>query len=123
MLPSWMDSFMRRSEISGALTAYTQSASLSFTDILRIAIRLLIMPFVSMAGTDNKDTLLLMERLSPLFLLLPAAAYGTGYLRGPSVRAGVHTEIAANNRKRISREKKERRARAERNQKGPEQLN
>ena len=49
-LPSWMDAYMRRSEISGALISYTQGASVTVTDILRILVRLMIMPFISMCG-------------------------------------------------------------------------
>ena len=121
-LPSWMETFMRRPEIGGALAAYTQAVSVSFTDIIRLIVRIAMMPFVSMAGADNKGLLLMLERLSPLILLLPALAYGIGYLQGPARRKTVHTEIAENRRKRISREKRERK---KRNivHKEPEQLN
>lgn len=121
-LPSWMETFMRRPEIGGALAAYTQAVSVSFTDIIRLIVRIAMMPFVSMAGADNRGLLLLLERLSPLILLLPALAYGIGYLQGPARRKTVHTEIAENRRKRISREKRERK---KRNivHKEPEQLN
>ena len=123
VLPSWMDSYMRRPEISGALVQYTQSASVSFTDIIRILVRILIMPFISMVGAENRDLLLTIERISPILVLLPAVSYGSGYLRGPSRRTFIHSKIAENRRKRISREKRERKARTARMPKGPEQLN
>lgn len=119
-LPSWTEALMRRSEISAPLTAYSQEMPLSFTDFVRIAVRIMMMPFVSMAGSENRDLLLLLERLSPLIMLLPAAAFGIGYLHGPAVRTGVHTDIARSTKKRIADEKhrKETRARKE-----TEQLN
>jgi len=123
VLPSWMDTYMRRSEVSGALVQYTQSGSVSFTDIIRIAVRILIMPFISIAGAENRGLLLTIERLSPLLVLFPAISYGSGYLLGPSRRTKVHSEIAENRRRRVSREKRERKARITHTPKGPEQLN
>ena len=121
-LPSWLDSYMRRSEISDALAGYSQGASATTTDIFRIIIRLAIMPFVSMCGAENRGLLLFVERISPLIVMIPAAAYGTGYLQGPARRRKVLTEIEENARKRRIREKRERRARSV-VPKGPEQLN
>ena len=121
-LPSWLDSYMRRSEISDALAGYSQGASATATDIFRIIIRLAIMPFVSMCGAENRELLLFVERISPLIVMIPAAAYGTGYLQGPARRRKVLTEIEENARKRRIREKRERRARSV-VPKGPEQLN
>lgn len=122
-LPSWMETYLRRSEIGDALTGYTQSISITVTDIVRIIVRIMIMPFVAMAGAENRDLLLLLERISPLIVFLPAASYGTGYLTGPAKRKMVHTEIAANNKKRISREKRARKARRNSAARTPEQLN
>ena len=122
-LPSWMDAYMRRSEVSGALISYTQGVSVTVTDIIRIFIRMMIMPFVSMCGSENRDLLLIMERFSPLLVSLPAVAYGTGYLQGPVQRKKIHTEIAANARKRSIREKKEKKAKNARKTNEPQQLN
>lgn len=122
-LPSWMDSYMRRSEISGALAVYTQAEPMYITDIIRIIVRLMIMPFISMAGAENRGALLLAERLSPVLVLLPAVAYGAGYLQGPARRRIIHTEIATNAKKRRIREKREKRSRISAAPKGPQQLN
>ena len=122
VLPSWTDAYLRRSEISGALISYSVSNPIHLTDIIRIIIRLTIMPLVSMAGSENKSVLLIIERISPLIELLPAIAYGTGYLQGPAKRKQIHMEIEQNRRKRISREKRERKARITA-PKGPQQLN
>ena len=123
VLPSWMDTYLRRSEIGDALAGYSQSATLTVTDIVRIVIRIAVMPFITMAGSENRDLLLAIERLSPILVLLPAASYAAGTLTGPSQRKKVHEEIARNNRKRASREKREQKKRRNGIPKSPEQLN
>lgn len=120
ILPSWTEAFTRRSEFGNAMIQYSQQTSASFTDFLRIIIRIAIMPFVSMAGSENREMLLTLERLSPLLVLLPAASYGAGYLQGPARRKRIHTEIATNARKRTARERRAKKIQAP---KGPQQLN
>ena len=122
-LPSWMEGYMRRTEIGDALVQYTVTEGFTFGDALRLIVRIAVMPFVSMAGAENKEILLLIERISPLLVLLPGLAFGFGYTQGPARRKLIHTEIANNTKKRISRERRERKARVARTQKGPEQLN
>ena len=61
---------------------------------------------------------------SPVLLLLPAAAYGTGYLAGRGVRTRIHSEIAENRKIRAKKERKARKARMARGvPKEPQQLN
>ena len=122
-LPSWLSSYQGRSDVGDALVAYTASNPMTVEDVLRIVVRILVMPFISMVGTENKDALLMMERLSPVLVLLPAVAYGTGYLRGPGERAKIHAGIAESNRRRVKKEKKARKARMAPKPKGPAQLN
>lgn len=122
-LPSWMEAYLRRSEISDALVSYTKGTPATVPDIIRVFVRVMIMPFISMAGAENRGILLFLERISPVLILLPAISYGIGYLQGPSQRKRVHTEIAANARKRTIREKRERRNKAASGPKGPVQLN
>ena len=123
VLPSWTEGFIRRSEFRNALAQYIQPSGITFTDIMRILVRMMLMPFVSMVGADNTDILLVLERISPLLVLLAPAAYGAGYLTGPAKRRQVHTEIAKNTRKRIMKEKKEQKARRTIALKEPKQLN
>ncbi len=122
-LPGWVSIYERRTEVGDALVAYTTTVGMGFTDVMRLIIRVSLMPFISMAGAENRDAMLLVERLSPLLVLLPALSYGTGYLQGRRMRTQVHTEIATNDRKRVRREKKARKARRNAGPKGPEQLN
>lgn len=118
-LPSWIASLQRQPETAGALSMYGTAASMSLESVLRVIVRMLIMPFVNMVGSDNHEGLLLLERLSLLPMLLPGISYGIGYLQGENIRSRVHTDIAAGKRKRARKEKKRRQAQA----KGPEQLN
>jgi len=122
-LPAWTGTLMRRSEIGDALVAYTETPSMQWTDFVRAFVRACIMPFVSLIGTSNKDGLLLVERISPILLLLPAVAYGIGFMSGRKERTRIHTEIAESQRIRKKRENREKRARKARESKMPEQLN
>ena len=119
-LPSWINNFENRVEIGAPLAHYHESDALTLTAVCRIVIRMLLMPFVTLIGTNNYEALLVLERISPLLVLLPAACYGFGYTRGPGLRAVVHTSIRANDRKRRKREKRMQRDRALQQ---PEQLN
>ena len=119
-LPSWITTLQRQTEMGDALAIYGQSASLGMEGILRIIVRMFMMPWVNMVGAANREGLLWLERLSPVVVLLPAIGYGLGYLQGVKIRTLVHTNIALGKRKRAHKEKKQRTARMN---KGPEQLN
>lgn len=121
-LPSWLTTLERRDEIGGALAIYHQEAGMSVKDVLRLIVRMSIMPYVNLVGSTNKDGLLLLERFSPLLALIPGLVYGWGYTQGVAVRSQVHTDIAAGKRKQKRKEKKARQQR-QAQRKGPEQLN
>jgi len=117
-LPSWIEPLERRTEIGNALAFYHSGSAFSVVDIVRIVVRLAIMPFVTLVGSDNVQGALLIERLSPLLVLLPGVGYALGYLRGPKVRKRVLSDIALSDKKKKKREKK----RLQQKRKGPEQL-
>lgn len=119
-LPSWLGSIESRPEIGNALAYYHEGGSMTLQATLRLIIRMTTMPYVNMIGAANKDAMLMLERISPLILLLPVLAYGFGYMNGVRVRANVHTNIALGKKKAKRKQAKERRARMQR---GPEQLN
>lgn len=119
-LPSWLETLERREEIGGALASYHEALDMSLTDVLRMLVRMMLMPLVNIIGAESKDGLLTMERLSPLLVLIPALFYGLGYQGGVRERQRVHTDIEAGKRKIRRRQKKENRARTH---KGPERLN
>lgn len=120
-LPSWLSSIESRPEIGNALAYYHEGGSMTLEALLRLIIRMTTMPFVNMIGASDKDAMLVLERISPILNLLPALAYGFGYMGGVSVRASVHTNIALGKKKAKRKQAKERRARTQ--QRGPEQLN
>lgn len=117
-LPSWIEGLERRTEIGNALAFYHSGLNIGVVDIVRIVVRLAVMPFVTLVGAENVLGTLMIERLSPVLLLLPGIGYALGYLRGPKVRKRVLSDIAVNERKKKKREKK----RLQQNRKGPEQL-
>lgn len=118
-LPSWIANLQRQSESAGALAMYSVRTPMGMEGVLRVIVRMLLMPYVNMVGADNREGLLVLERLSLLPMLLPGLSYGIGYLQGESIRSKVHTEIAMGKRKRARKEKKRRQAQAQ----APEQLN
>ncbi len=121
-LPSWVTGMTSRADILQPLTVYTNSAPLSAESILRIAVRMMIMPWLSFAGLENMDALLTMERCSPILVLVPALCYGFGYMGGVRARAKVHGDIAAGKKAKARKDRaaKRRKAAAART---PEQLN
>ena len=124
-LPSWMQSYTRRDDISNALIYYTKPEGMSFISFLRIAIRICILPFVNLIGAENNQGLLMLERISPLILLLPGIAFGFGYISGKRIRTKIHTVISENNRKRKRKEKNaiRKRMQSQTRKQEPEQLN
>lgn len=117
-LPSWIAALERRTEIGNALQFYHQGGALGVLDIIRVIVRLAIMPFATLVGGDNITAITLVERLSPLLVLIVPLGYALGYRMGPRARARVHAGIAANERKKRKRDKK----RVQQKRKGPEQL-
>ena len=121
VLPSWVGGVQAPDAVN-ALAAYNVGEPLGLEGALRIVIRLSLMPIVNIIGSEKADALLLLERLSPLLVLLPGAAYGVGYTQGVSLRTQVHTSIAQNKRKAARKARRARRAK-ETARRGPEQLN
>lgn len=105
-MPSWLSSFETQEEIYQPLVHQTEVQSKSFTDILQLISRILILPYVGIFTTENKDTLLLLERLAPVLAILPGLAYPVGYMMGPYARAIVHGDIDQNKKKQKRRQNK-----------------
>lgn len=122
-LPSWLSGVESREEIGAALTYYHEAGSMSLESVLRLIVRMSTMPYVNLVGAANKDGMLLLERISPILNLLPALAYGLGYIGGVNVRANVHTNIALGKKKAKRKQARERRDRQQQVHRGPEQLN
>lgn len=120
VLPQWIGGHQRRADIGSALGYYQSDVVLKWTDIIRTVVRVMIMPFVNIVGTDNALSLLWLERISPLLMLIVPAGYALGYLRGPNARTQVHTSIAANRRKKKRKDKQK--VQQRRQEKGPERL-
>ena len=105
-LPNWVSGYSSQAEVMAPLQYYQQDVSMSVLDVLRMISRILIFPFVNIATADNKDALLLMDRLSPLLACVPLLGFPAGYLTGPRSRAMVHGDISSNNKRAQRRKKK-----------------
>lgn len=117
-LPSWVRQTMSsHEEIAAPLQYYPTEGTVTAKDILGLVVRLLIFPFVNMADTANLDARLIVDRLSPLLIWLPALAFPLGYWTGPNTRARIHGDIKSNRKRYNSRQKKAARARAARTEK------
>lgn len=123
VLPGWTSGILSQADVGNALAYYQIGEALTLTDVLRMMIRMMLMPLVNLIGAENQDGLLLLERFSPLLVLLPAMSYGIGYTRGVAVRAKVHTDIAQSKRRARKKQQKQQKQRQPRQPKGPEQLN
>lgn len=120
-LPSWIGSVEGRPEFGQALAVYHATGSLTLESAMRLIVRVTTMPFVNIVGAGNSDAMLLLERISPILNILPAVAYGLGYVNGVGVRTTVHTNIALGKKKAKRKQAKERRSRVQ--SRGPQQLN
>ena len=99
-LPSWLSSYENQSAIMAPLAYYQTTETLTAASILRVVMRLMLFPYINLAGSRNTEMMLLVDRLSPVALFLPFLGYILGYLLGRNSRAMVHGSIAAADRKR-----------------------
>jgi hypothetical protein len=109
-LPGWLAGYEKRADIGLALAYYHQQAAFGLVDGLRLVVRLLVFPFVNIAGPDNVMGLLWVERLSPLLVMLSPMAYGLGYRQGERMRAMVHGGIAISRRRKNRQEARRKKA-------------
>lgn len=107
-LPKWVAGLQRRADVGLALSYYHQAAPFGLEQILRIVVRLAIFPYVNMVGASSAHALLVLERMSPLLVLVAPAGYALGYLQGKRLRAGVHGAISTNAKRKVLRERQQR---------------
>ena len=83
-LPTWLtETYASRADVMGPLGAYMVEDSIRATDWLRMAVRLFVMNYINLFN-DPLTMGLVIDRLSPLFILTYPAVYMIGYLRGPA---------------------------------------
>ena len=102
-LPKWVSGYGSQAEIPAPLSYYSRQVSVTVMDVVHMISRILIFPFANIATVDNKDALLLMDRLSPLLSCLPLLGFPLGYLTGPRSRALVHGDISSSNKRQQRR--------------------
>lgn len=86
-LPSWVaGSYGLREDVMAPLGAYTQAMTAGLMDWIRMVVRLFMMVFINFFG-EVQTSIELIDRLSPVFILLYPIAYVAGYLCGPAQQA------------------------------------
>lgn len=113
-LPTWVSAYGEQEEIALPLAYYRREVAFGVLDVIRLIVRVLVFPFANIATADNADAMLLVDRLSPLLVMLPALGYPLGYLSGPRARAMVHGDINNHEKRRQRRNRKADRAKKER---------
>lgn len=121
--PAWVSSFESQDEIYQPLMHQTVQESVTMADVFKMLCRLLILPWVGIFETENKDTLFLLEQLSPVLAVLPGLAFPIGYLLGPYARARVHGDIALNKKRQKKRQIKQLQQKKQRDQMAKEKKN
>jgi len=111
ILPSWVGSYESQGEVAEALAFYHETSGLSLESALRVVVRLLIFPYVTMMDINSYEAMYWVDKLSPVLCLTLPACYAVGYLRGPFLRALVHGNIRMSRRKHNRREQKARKER------------
>ena len=99
-LPNWVSAFSSQEEIAAPLAFYGRNVPFTVLDGLRVLVRILLYPFYNIVGSRNADAVLMLDRLSPLLVVLPFLFYGVGYVFGLRSRAMTHGGIAHARRRR-----------------------
>ena len=120
VLPSWVSTYESQSEISQALAFYHEATPFALADALRVIVRLINFPYVTMAGVEDYNAMYIADKISPILCLIVPFFYVLGYRRGPHLRALVHGSIRMNRRKHNKREQRARNQRKQQMQKKPE---
>lgn len=122
-LPSYLTPYLRRTDVGAPLAFYQEQVSPAVVDYIRVVVRLVIMSAAHMVSGMGDAASLLIDRLSPLLVLILPTAYAIGYLQGPDAyikNLARNEEAKKAHMKKIKR--KQKRAKAARDKKGPEQL-
>ena len=83
-MPTWLtESYGARADVMGPLGAYMVETGMEAHDWLRMIVRLFVMNYINLFS-DPLTMSLVIDRLSPLFILSYPLAYMIGYLRGPA---------------------------------------
>ena len=91
-LPGWMmDSYGSRSDVMGPLSAYASEQSMTALDWMRLIVRLPILTMVNLFP-DVQVMGALVDRLSPVMMLVFPAAYTAGYLFGPKINRKIEKQ-------------------------------
>lgn len=122
-LPNWTESLRAGTGMGDALHYYQYDGGMTLETILRVADRIMVMPFLNLFNAVNANASLLVERLSPILVLICPMSYGIGYATGLKQRTKVNTSIKIGDEKKKRKARREKKKRTQQRQpKKPEQL-
>ncbi len=104
VLPSWAQGYTVDSPIGQGLAYYSIERGIQWLDVVRMIVRASVLPIFSVFESGSSG--LLLERLTPLFVLIVPTGYALGYLRGKKIRAMIHSNIAQSKKKKRKKKKK-----------------
>lgn len=107
-LPGWLGSYSSREDLTRALSGYNTARGATMFDYLRVVVRVCILPFVNLFS-DVQASSLMIDRLSPLFILALPIGFPIGYLTGPRLhvkRLRENEKAKAAKVKEVKRKKK-----------------
>jgi len=91
-LPRWMtESYASRADVMAPLGAYSVETSMEILDWIRLFVRLPILIMVNMFP-DAQTMSAMIDRLSPLMMLVYPVSYMAGYLLGPKINRKVEKQ-------------------------------
>lgn len=111
VLPSWTNNLMNQNEFSDALSYYSITRSVDVATVLRIIVRCMTMPFVTVANIFGDQAVLWVDRFSALLVVSVPLLFGAGYSRGHVIRTKINTGIQQGVDKKKRKERKERKRR------------
>ncbi len=99
-LPNWINTYKYQTDIGLALDYYYTFEPIKFIDILRIIVRAATMPYFSMFNNFGVNTIYLLEKLTPLLVLIVPSGFALGYYFGEKSRIKINSSIKANQKRK-----------------------
>ncbi|NMD39049.1 MAG: hypothetical protein GYA87_10275 [Christensenellaceae bacterium] len=99
-LPAWVNTYRYQTDLGLALDYYYQFDPITFFDILRVIVRASTMPFFSMFNDAGVNTIYLLEKLTPLLIMVVPSGFALGYTFGEKSRIKINASIKANQKRK-----------------------
>lgn len=95
-LPQWLNPYLIQTDMGLPLQFYSEKTVLGLEGILRIIVRTMCLPYVSMISPLGNTGLYFVDKLSPILILIVPSGFALGYYFGKSYRVNVNNTIKNN---------------------------